>query len=164
MPSVENMPRLARTMLLMATNAEGREVHVAWPKEKHAVTYLEKEGLVTVRRTKDKIGGMTEWWFKLAPKRARSRDQRRGPMSGAELRAEDRAGAYAWEVWSLGDRYEAPLYIASYKDKGEAERHMRRLQATHRGYRYTLKHRIQAARHLTGGGRATRRGRAAMGY
>lgn len=54
---------LAVVMMDMATNAAGREVHVAWPKEKAAVSKLEKMGLVKVRRTAVKCGGMTEWWF-----------------------------------------------------------------------------------------------------
>lgn len=53
-------------MMTMARNAEGGEVHVAWPKEKAAVARLEKMGLVKVRRTKEKCGGMTEWWYSLA--------------------------------------------------------------------------------------------------
>lgn len=54
---------LAATMLTMATNAAGGEVHVAWPKEKRAVVRLEKMGLVKVRRTTTKIAGMTEWYY-----------------------------------------------------------------------------------------------------
>lgn len=81
-------------------------------------------------------------------------------MTQAELRAEDRRGSKAWEVWSEGDLWEGPLYIASYSDKGEAERHMRRLQRSHRGYRYYLKHRKIAHRHLTVSSRRSRKAKA----
>jgi len=61
---------LASAMLSMAKNAEGSEVHVAWPKEKAAVMKLVKLGLVTVRKTTDKCAGFTEWWYRLAPMKA----------------------------------------------------------------------------------------------
>ena len=62
---------LSRAMYAMAVNAEGErgrgaEVHVAWPQEKRAVAALEKAGLVKVRRTKDRVGDFTEWWYRLA--------------------------------------------------------------------------------------------------
>ncbi len=58
---------LAGTMLAMARNSDG-EVHVAWPKEKAAVVRLERLGLVTVRRTTERCGGLVEWWYRLATK------------------------------------------------------------------------------------------------
>jgi len=58
---------LASTMLAMARNADGGEVHVACAKEKRAVVTLEKMGLVKVRRATTKIAGMVEWYYSLAP-------------------------------------------------------------------------------------------------
>lgn len=51
----------------MARNAEGGEVHDAWPHEKRVVAKLEARGLVTVRRTKERCGGFEEWWYRMAP-------------------------------------------------------------------------------------------------
>jgi len=57
---------MARSMMAMAVNAAGDEVHVAWPNEKAAVETLERHGLVKVRRTNDRCGEFTEWWFRLS--------------------------------------------------------------------------------------------------
>ena len=71
--------------------------------------------------------------------------------------------SFAWEVWSSGTRYEEPLYIASYSDKGQARARIRRLQASQRrewgwAYRYEIRRRRIPLRHLasTGGARARR--------
>jgi len=58
---------IARTMMAMARNAEGGDVHVVNEEEKRAVSKLEKMGLVKVRRTTTKLAGMTEWYYSLAP-------------------------------------------------------------------------------------------------
>lgn len=73
---------LPRSMMTMARNAAeergaGAEVHVANPREKRAVEALEKKGLVSVRRTKERIAGLTEWWYRATPKGLGSRDQSR---------------------------------------------------------------------------------------
>lgn len=73
---------LPGVMMAMARNAAGAEVHVANPREKRAVEVLEKKGLVSVRRTKDRIAGLTEWWFRATPKGLGSRDTRRDLGSG----------------------------------------------------------------------------------
>jgi hypothetical protein len=81
-------------------------------------------------------------------------------MTRSELREENRRGSKAWELWSTGDRYDEPHYIATYSDKGEAERHMRRLKKSHPYVHYTLKHKKVAHRHLMSTSRRTRKGRA----
>jgi hypothetical protein len=58
---------LAGVMMAMARNAEGGEVHVAWPHEKRVVAKLEARGFITVRRTAERCGGFEEWWYRMAP-------------------------------------------------------------------------------------------------
>lgn len=48
--------------------------------------------------------------------------------------------ARAWELWTIGDRYDEPAFIVAFKDKGEAQRRMRRLKRSHPSVRYTIKH------------------------
>jgi DNA-binding MarR family transcriptional regulator len=58
-----------RQMLAMASAEDvGRGVHVASPRDKVTVQRLEKAGLVTVERTKEKCAGYNEWWVSLTPK------------------------------------------------------------------------------------------------
>lgn len=64
---------LARVMFAMAKNAadekraDGGWVHCSMPKDKRAVASLEKRGLVEVRRTSNRISGLLEWYYRLAP-------------------------------------------------------------------------------------------------
>lgn len=119
---------LAASMYRMAENAaeergSSGEVHVAWPKEKRAVEQLERAGLVTVRRTKDRIGGMTEWWYKLAPGAARdkrrrpsgSRDNgsRRSSRSSPQLARALRQVEEAWLRQYAYDGANADVYLAN---------------------------------------------------
>ena len=78
-----------RVMYAMAANEDGHEVHVAMPDDKRAVVALEKAGLVEVRRTKDRIAGYTEWWYRLAgaPKPGRDPARARGRRAGARARS-----------------------------------------------------------------------------
>jgi hypothetical protein len=63
-----NLKGYQRTMMTMCENAEGGEVHCANPEDKRAATALEKKGLVTIRRTDVRMGGLLEWWVTLAAK------------------------------------------------------------------------------------------------
>lgn len=43
-----------------------------------------------------------------------------------------------WELWTKGDRYDPPHFVRAYKDKGEAQRFMKRLVRSN-GNHYMLK-------------------------
>lgn len=68
--------------------------------------------------------------FDRAPRLSPSRD----------LRKPEAHHARAWELWSLGEGYDEPFYIAAFADKGQAEERMRRLKRSNPHARYTLKH------------------------
>jgi hypothetical protein len=75
-------------------------------------------------------------------------------LAKARLRDAKKKPAYAWQLWSTGNG-EEPQFIESFKDKGDAQRRMRRLQDSQRRagmkpYHYTLKHRPVPARRLFG--------------
>jgi hypothetical protein len=67
-----------------------------------------------------------------------------------------RKSHHAWEVWSRGDRYNEPGFVEAFKDKGEAERRIRRLRLSHPHVHYMLKHRRVAAHHQFGSRAHTR--------
>lgn len=63
------LPIRDRQMLFMASAADvGRGVHVATPRDKATVKKLEKQGMVRIERTNEKIAGYTEWYVTLTPK------------------------------------------------------------------------------------------------
>jgi hypothetical protein len=74
--------------------------------------------------------------------------------------------AYAWEVWAEGDRWEKPVFVAAFKDKGQAQARVRRMQTSQRregwspAFRYFLKRRRVPSRLLFGGGHKAKRSRA----
>lgn len=55
---------LRRALLAMATAPGAGEVHVANPREKRAALALERDGLITIRRTDDRCAGHREWWIR----------------------------------------------------------------------------------------------------
>lgn len=71
----------------------------------------------------------------------------------------DRSRAHkAWEVWSRGEDGDRPHFVEAYADKGEAQRKVSRLRASHPYAHYMLKHRrVASAR--TFGTRGHRRSR-----
>lgn len=91
-----------------------------------------------------------------------SRSARR--TSGDTSRRKSRS-ARGWELWSLGDKDgpSEPHYIDSYKDKGEAERRMKRLKASHPYTRYTLKRRRVESKRMFGSRNRTRPMKRRMG-
>jgi hypothetical protein len=59
---------------------------------------------------------------------------------------------HAWEVWSLGEPGfgDEPMFVAAFKDKGQAETRIRSLKRSHPHARYTLRRRLSAARQQFG--------------
>ena len=80
---------MTRSILAIARSAAPGEAHVAWEKEKAAAVRLEKAGLITIRRTSDRTGGLLDWWIRLTPKGAEARqaaslgDLNRAPVANA---------------------------------------------------------------------------------
>lgn len=71
----------------------------------------------------------------------------------------DRDQSHGWEVWSLGDPSfdDEPVYVATYKDKGEARTKIARLRRSHPHVRYEIRRRRAAANRFFGS-RGRRRG------